>query len=323
MGEHASDSWQPQGRWNRVTRTCRRAEGAVPRPNFAMTRLQTLAPAKINLTLCVLTRRSDDYHDLSSLVAFAEVGDEVALETGSDLDLAVAGPLATAAGDNTNNLILKAARAMQARCAGLKLGHFHLVKRLPAGAGLGGGSADAAAALRLIAQANDIDLSDKRVMDAARATGADVPVCVESKARLMHGVGDVLSSPLKLPKLDALLVFPGVPIVTKDVFGNFTLLAGPRRKTRYEANEIPTERAALLDYLAREANDLELAARLVAPEISEAKDILGDTDARVVRMSGSGSAVFALYETVSLAKRAAAKIKKRRPEWWCMQTVLA
>ena len=113
-----------------------------------------------------------------------------------------------------------------------------------------------------------------------------------------------------------------MPVATKNVFGNFTVVAGPRRKTRYETNVIPTERAALFDYLAREANDLELAARLVAPEISEAKDLLGDSDARVVRMSGSGSAVFALYENAGLAKRAAAKIKKRRPDWLCVQTAL-
>ena len=288
----------------------------------AMSRLQTLAPAKVNLTLCVLARRSDGYHDLSSLVAFADTGDDVALETGNDLDLAVSGPLAAAAGANADNLILKAARAMQARIEGLKLGRFHLVKHLPAGAGLGGGSADAAAALRLIAQANDLAVSDKRVTEAARATGADVPVCVESKARLMHGVGDVLSAPIELPRLDAVLVFPGVPVATKDVFDNFTLVAGPRRKTRYEESEIPKERAALFDYLAREANDLELAARLVAPDISDAKDLLGDSGARVVRMSGSGLAVFALYENASLAKRAAAKVKKRRAAWWCVQTVL-
>jgi 4-diphosphocytidyl-2-C-methyl-D-erythritol kinase len=287
-----------------------------------MPRLKTLAPAKINLTLCVLARRSDGYHDLSSLVAFADTGDELALEPGAGLELAVGGPTAAAAGRADDNLVRKAALALQARIERLKIGRFELTKNLPAGAGLGGGSADAAAALRLIAQANDLELSDKRVMEAARAAGADVPVCLESKARLMHGVGDVLSPPIKLPKLDAVLVFPAVPVATKDVFGNFTLVAGPRRKTRYEASEIPGERKTLLDYLAREANDLELAARLVAPEISTAKDLLGDSDARVVRMSGSGSAVFALYETASLAKRAAAKIKKRRPEWWCVQTVL-
>jgi len=287
-----------------------------------MPRLQTLAPAKVNLTLCVLARRSDGYHDLSSLVAFADIGDELTLESGAGLDLAVRGPMAAAAGKPEDNLVRKAVLALQARIERLKIGRFELTKKLPAGAGLGGGSADAAAALRLIAQANDLALSDKRLMEAASATGADVPVCVESKARLMHGVGDVLSPPLDLPKLDAVLLFPGVPVATKDVFGNFTLVAGPRRKTRYETSEIPKERAALLDYLAREANDLELAARLVATEISEAKDLLGDSDARVVRMSGSGSAVFALYENASLAKRAAAKIKKRRPGWWCAQTVL-
>ena len=287
-----------------------------------MSRLQTLAPAKVNLTLCVLARRSDGYHDLSSLVAFADIGDALALEPGTGFSLAARGPTAAGAGSPEHNLVRTAALAMQARIERLKIGRFELTKNLPAGAGLGGGSADAAAALRLIAQANDLDLGDQRVMDAARATGADVPVCVESAARLMHGVGDVLSSPLDLPKLDAVLVFPGVPIATKDVFGNFTLVAGPRRKARYEESEIPRERLALLDYLAREANDLELAARLVAPVISEAKDLVGDSDARVVRMSGSGSAVFALYENASLAKRAAAKIKKRRPGWWCVQTVL-
>jgi 4-diphosphocytidyl-2-C-methyl-D-erythritol kinase len=288
-----------------------------------MSRLQTLAPAKINLTLCVLARRSDGYHDLSSLVAFADVGDALALETGSGLDLVVSGAMAAGVGATDDNLVLKAAHAMQARVEGLKLGRFVLEKRLPAGAGLGGGSADAAAALRLIAQANDLEVTDKRLMDAARETGADVTVCFESKARLMHGVGDVLSPPIALPKLDAALVFPGVPVATKDVFGNFTLVAGPRRKARYETNEIPTERAALIDYLAREANDLELATRLVAAEISEAKDLLGETGARIVRMSGSGSAVFAIYENAGLAKRAAAKLKKRRPAWWCVQTVLA
>lgn len=287
-----------------------------------MPRLQTLAPAKINLTLCVLARRSDGYHDLSSLVAFADTGDELTLEPGAEFDLVVRGPMAVAAGRLEDNLVRKAALALQARIERLKMGRFELTKHMPAGAGIGGGSADAAAALRLIAQANDLALNDKRVMEAARATGADVPVCVESKARLMHGVGDVLSPPIGLPALDAVLVFPGAPVATKDVFGNFTLVAGPRRTARYEVSEIPTGRAALLDYLGQEMNDLELAARLAAPTISEARDILEQTDAKVVRMSGSGSAVFALYENASLAKRAAAKVKKRRPGWWCVQTVL-
>ena len=288
-----------------------------------MSRLQTPAPAKVNLTLSVLARRSDGYHELSSLVAFAAAGDELSLKPGAGLELIVDGPMAAAAGAVESNLVLKAARALQARIEGVTLGRFALTKHLPAGAGLGGGSADAAAALRLIARANDLALSDARVIEAARATGADVPVCLEAKARLMHGIGEVLSAPLALPQLDAVIAFPGVPVATKDVFGNFTLVAGPRRKTRYAEAEIPSEREALFSFLASEANDLELAARLVAPEIAEAKDLLAATDACLARMTGSGSAVFALYDNAKLAKRAAAKITKRRPGWWVRQTTLA
>jgi 4-diphosphocytidyl-2-C-methyl-D-erythritol kinase len=288
-----------------------------------MSRLQSFAPAKVNLTLCVLSRRADGYHDLSSLVAFAAIGDELALTPGSGFGLSVTGEFAAAAGSSDGNLVTKAARALQQRIEGLRLGRFELIKHLPAGAGLGGGSADAAAALRLLAQLNSIDLQDARLVEAARDIGADVPVCLESKARLMHGIGEVLSAPLTLPKLDAVLLFPGVPLATREVFGNFTLLAGPRRKMRYVDAEIPAERSALFDFLAGEANDLELAARLAEPAISTAKDMLEESgDARIVRMSGSGSALFALYDNASHAKRAAAKISKRKPAWWVKATTL-
>jgi 4-diphosphocytidyl-2-C-methyl-D-erythritol kinase len=288
-----------------------------------MTRLSTLAPAKVNLTLSVLARRTDGFHELSSLVAFADMGDGLVFDPGGSLDLSVRGPMAAMAGVEDDNLVLKATRALQARVEGLKTGRFELTKHLPAGAGLGGGSADAGAALRLLAQANELELTDARVIEAARATGADVPVCLESKARLMHGIGEALSKPIALPKLDAAILFPGVPVATKDVFGNFTLVAGPRRQSRYIDSEVPPEREPLFKFLSSEANDLELAARLVTPEISKAKDLLEQSgDARLVRMTGSGSAVFALYDNASLAKRSAAKAAKRNPGWWCVQTVL-
>jgi 4-diphosphocytidyl-2-C-methyl-D-erythritol kinase len=288
-----------------------------------MSRLKTLAPAKVNLTLCVLARRKDGYHDLSSLVAFASIGDDLAFQPGKKLDLSVDGPFAAASGPRNDNLVLRAALAIHRRVEGLQLGHFKLTKHLPAGAGLGGGSADAAAALRLIAQANEIELDDPRLFEAAFEAGADVPACLESKGRLMHGVGEILSAPIALPKLHAVLVFPGVPLATKDVFENFTLVAGPRRKSRYAESEIPAERDALLEFLARDANDLELAARLAEPAVSEAKTLLEHSgDARVVRMSGSGSAFFALYDNAANAKRAAAKISKRKPGWWVKATTL-
>jgi 4-diphosphocytidyl-2-C-methyl-D-erythritol kinase len=288
-----------------------------------MSLLSTLAPAKVNLMLAVLSRRGDGYHELSSLAAFAAIGDRLALETGSKLDLSVEGPSAAMAGPKEGNLVLKAARAVAERIEGLKLGRFQLTKELPAGAGLGGGSSDAAAALRLIAQANEISSTDPRIAEAARATGADVPVCLDPHARLMHGVGEVLSAPLKLPKIEAVLVFPDKPLSTAAVFGNFTLAAGPRRRSRYGDAEVPTEREALFSFLTKEANDLELAARLTAPEISEVKSLLEESgEARLVRMSGSGSAFFALYDNAALAKRAAAKISKRKPKWWVQATVL-
>jgi 4-diphosphocytidyl-2-C-methyl-D-erythritol kinase len=288
-----------------------------------MPRLKTLAPAKVNLTLCVLARRADGYHDLSSLVAFGSIGDELALAPGASLDLSVDGAFAEAAGLPKDNLVLIAARAIQERAEGLRLGRFELTKHLPSGAGLGGGSADAAAALRLIAQANDLGMDDKRLLEAARSVGADVSVCLDSKARLMHDIGDILSAPIPLPKLDAVLVFPGVPLATGDVFENFTLVAGPRRKSRYAVSEIPTASGALLEFLARDANDLELAARLSEPAISEVKSLLEQSgEARVVRMSGSGSSFFALYDNTAHAKRAAAKISKRKPDWWVKATTL-
>ena len=166
------------------------------------------APAKVNLTLRVVRRRDDGYHDIESLVAFADFGDTLSLSRGQELTLTVRGPSAAAAGEGADNLVLKAARALAARCPDIVLGAFRLDKRLPVAAGLGGGSADAGAALRLLAQANGLARDDPRLYAAARATGADVPVCLDARARVMRGIGDLLSAPLSLPPLPAVLVNP-------------------------------------------------------------------------------------------------------------------
>jgi 4-diphosphocytidyl-2-C-methyl-D-erythritol kinase len=286
-----------------------------------MQRLQTTAPAKVNLTLRVLARRPDGHHELASLVAFASVGDELVLETGASLALTVEGPMAAAAGTNEGNLVLKTAQALIARIAGLRIGHFVLEKRLPAGAGLGGGSADAAAALRLLARLNDIALDDRRLVDAARAVGADVPACVESRARIMHGIGDELSEPLLLPPLNAVLCFPGVAAATSAVFRAYVPTAG--RRTRYSYSAIPAERVALIEFLAGETNDLEKAAISVVPAIAEAKALMEQTGRpELVRMTGSGSAIFAIHEDETKAARAAAEIRNARPGWWAVAATL-
>jgi 4-diphosphocytidyl-2-C-methyl-D-erythritol kinase len=191
-------------------------------------KLAASAPAKLNLTLRILGRRGDGYHDLVSLVAFAPFGDRLTFQPGVPLALEVDGPAANGAGPIADNFVLRAARALAARIEGLRLGGFQLTKQLPSGAGLGGGSADAAAALWLLAKANDIGLNDPRLAAAARETGADVAVCLDPRPRLMGGVGDVLSGPLTLPRLGIVVVHPGVAVPTKSVFAALGLKPGER-----------------------------------------------------------------------------------------------
>src|SRR5262249_21267539 len=156
--------------------------------------------------------------DIESLVTFAELGDGLVLTPGGELSVTVVGPGAGRTGADSENLVLKAARALAASIADLRLGAFSLEKNIPVAAGLGGGSADAAAALRLLARANNLAAHDPRLHEAARATGADVPVCLDPRPRLMRGIGDILSAPLPLPRLCALLVNPGIELPTKLVF---------------------------------------------------------------------------------------------------------
>jgi 4-diphosphocytidyl-2-C-methyl-D-erythritol kinase len=286
------------------------------------------APAKINLTLRVLGRRADGYHELESLVAFAGVGDALTFAPGGALTLAVSGPTAQAAGDNADNLVLKAARALAGRTAGLTVGGFALSKRLPVAAGLGGGSADAAAALRLLARANGIALDDPRLMQAAQATGADVPVCLDPKPRLMRGVGDVLSAPLDLPRLFAVLVNPGVAVSTRDVFAALKLASGPASGGASSPTPLVSEGwagepTAFVAALAKERNDLEAPAIELEPAIADVLAVLQALpDCRLARMSGSGATCFGLFPTNAAAAAAARTLRVGYPQWWVRATAL-
>ena len=286
------------------------------------------APAKINLTLRVLGRRADGYHELESLVAFAGVGDALTFAPGGALTLAVSGPTAQAAGDNADNLVLKAARALAGRIAGLTLGGFALSKRLPVAAGLGGGSADAAAALRLLARANGVALDDPRLMQAAQATGSDVPVCLDPKPRLMRGVGDVLSAPLDLPRLFAVLVNPGVAVSTRDVFAALNLASVPASGGASSPTPLVSEGwggepTAFVAALAKERNDLEAPAIELEPAIANVLAVLQALpDCRLARMSGSGATCFGLFPTNAAAAAAARTLRVGYPQWWVRATVL-
>jgi 4-diphosphocytidyl-2-C-methyl-D-erythritol kinase len=275
------------------------------------------APAKVNLTLRVLGRRADGYHELESLVAFADVADRLALAPGRALALEVRGPNAAQAGADADNLVLKAANALAGLIPGLTLGAFALEKKLPVAAGIGGGSTDAAAALRLLARANNLAGDDPRIYAAARATGADVPVCLDPRTRLMRGIGEKLSAPLKLPPLAAVLVNPGVAVATKDVFAGWKPVAGPGASLDPAALAQLADPGRFLQFLQSQANDLETPAVALAPVIAEALALLRALPGcAVARMSGSGATCFALMSSAAAAAAAAKTMQGKFPNWW-------
>jgi 4-diphosphocytidyl-2-C-methyl-D-erythritol kinase len=281
------------------------------------------APAKVNLTLRVLGRRPDGYHEIESLVAFAGFGDRLTFTPGGKLSLTSAGPQAMHAGSDADNLVLKAASELAARIPGIALGAFHLEKNLPVAAGVGGGSADAAAALRLLAPANGLASGDPRLFAAARATGADVPVCLESRPRLMRGIGEILSAPLDLPPLAAVLVNPGVALATKLVFAGWKPVGEPAAVLDLAAVAKMKTSERLLEVLAEQANDLEAAAIALAPAIAEVVAALrGLAGCRLARMSGSGSTCLGLFSSADEAAMAAETLSRKHLHWWVRATEL-
>jgi 4-diphosphocytidyl-2-C-methyl-D-erythritol kinase len=288
------------------------------------------APAKINLTLRIGRRRPDGYHDLESLVVFAQVGDVLRLDPGPSLDLDVDGPTATHAGPAADNLVLKATQALRAQIADLRVGRFQLTKTIPVAAGLGGGSSDAAAALRLLAHLNDLPAQDSRVLAAARSSGADVPVCLDPQPRIMSGIGEVLSDALALPELHAVLVNPGVPVPTGAVFAALASSRTGAAPTRIddpasqcvEAGREPSF-SALIDALIASANDLEAPALALFPAVTESLAALRSVaSCRLARMSGSGGTCFGLFAAAKEAETAAAALRRDHPRWWVQNTVL-
>ncbi|MFS8037620.1 4-(cytidine 5'-diphospho)-2-C-methyl-D-erythritol kinase [Xanthobacter sp. AM11] len=285
--------------------------------------LRARAPAKINLTLRVEGRRADGFHDLASLVAFAGAGDLVTLDPARPLSLTVTGPTAAAAGPDADNLVLRAAAAFAGEVPGARLGAFLLEKRLPVAAGLGGGSSDAAAALRLLARLNGLPLDDPRLVAAARATGSDVPVCLDPRARMMSGVGDRLSAPLDLPVLPAVLVNCGVAVPTAGVFRALGLAPGQALAGPSHPRTLPGTPAGLIAAIRAVPNDLEPPATGLAPAILDAMARLAAApEVRLVRMSGSGATVFAVTDTCRTAAAVARRVLAAEPRWWVKPTIL-
>jgi 4-diphosphocytidyl-2-C-methyl-D-erythritol kinase len=279
------------------------------------------APAKVNLTLRVVGRRADGYHELDSLVAFAGLCDWLGFEPGDDLTLEVTGPGAGDTGPIHENLVLRAARSLAGRIPGLRLGHFRLVKRLPAAAGLGGGSADAAAALRLLANEAGLSVDDPRVRASAGATGADVLACLSPQARTIRGIGDELGPAIRLPNIFALLVNPRVHAPTPKVFAAFDLTSEPNAGRSSPAAGF--EKSPASDFGSLGCNDLETAAIQVAPVIAAVlKRLAQIPTARATGMSGSGATCFALFSDRRSAAAARRNVAAEHPEWWVEATDL-
>jgi 4-diphosphocytidyl-2-C-methyl-D-erythritol kinase len=271
-----------------------------------------LARAKINLALHVTGQRADGYHLLDSLVCFADVGDRITARASAHLTLSISGPFAPGVPGGTGNLVLQAAQTFGAD----KGAAVTLEKNLPPASGIGGGSADAAAALHVLADLWSLPLPGPAQL---LALGADVPVCVAGHPTRMSGIGDVLHPVSSMPQFPAVLVNPGLPVATPDVFRALSQKQNP------PLAEMPDQPdpAAWLTWLAGQRNDLQAPACQLVPEIRAVLDALcAMPTCTLARMSGSGGTCFGLFQTAEQAASAAQNLSRNNPDWWVQACTL-
>jgi 4-diphosphocytidyl-2-C-methyl-D-erythritol kinase len=276
--------------------------------------IRVAAPAKINLYLHVVGRRADGYHELDSLVAFADIADFVTARPAADLSLAIDGPFAAALGGApANNLVLQAARLLASHCGVTAGAALRLTKTLPIASGIGGGSSDAAAALRALQSLWKLQTSGNELAGLAARLGADVPVCLLGRAAWLGGIGDVLVPAPALPPVAVVLANPGIALATPAVF---TARRGPFSAPSRFAEPI-ADAAGLAAALASRRNDLTEAAVGIVPAIADVLARLAACEGGLIaRMSGSGATCFALFAETAAARAAATRISGERPDWW-------
>jgi 4-diphosphocytidyl-2-C-methyl-D-erythritol kinase len=265
--------------------------------------------------LRVLGRRADGFHELQSLVAFADCGDSLSFTPGGALALDLAGPFAEGLGSDAN-LVMKAARAAMEIAPTIQPGRFALDKRLPVASGLGGGSSDAAAALRLLAEANPGCLSDPVLGDIADALGSDIRVCLHGGSAWMEGRGERVTPAHPLPEIHAVLANPGVAVSTAAVFGALERDRGAAAEPCAAPGAF-RDAAALAEWLGANPNDLEPPAKALAPAIASCIAALAaQPRGLIARMSGSGATCFALFGAAEDALAAAARLRASHSGWW-------
>jgi 4-diphosphocytidyl-2-C-methyl-D-erythritol kinase len=269
------------------------------------------APAKINLFLHVGERRADGFHPLQSLAVFTDLGDVLAMEDAVELSLAVAGPFAAGLQGEGDNLVLRAGRALGSGGARLTL-----TKNLPVASGIGGGSADAAAALRGLSRL--WTTGDRNLHEIAATLGSDIPVCVDSTAAFMEGRGEILRPVPSMPRVPMLLVNPGVPVPTRDVFAALESRSGAEMKLPGGHFQ---DTADLLRFLESTRNDLQAPALKLQPVIGEVlAAIAALPGALMARMSGSGATCFGIFADDDCCRRAAGTLRLAAPGWWVAPT---
>ena len=274
-----------------------------------MTVVEAFVPAKVNLTLHVTGQRDDGYHTLDSLAMFADIGDRMTITMPGDYNLTVEGPMADGVPTDDSNLVLRAARMMRMRA------DIRLVKHLPNAAGLGGGSGDAAATLRVLS-----GFGGKPVPGDGIELGADVPLCLQSDAARVTGIGDTVTRLPNLPTLDAVLVNPRLPVLTSEVFKRLQ-----HKVNRPMPQELPSfsSAAELTLWLRDMRNDLQEPAIEAEPVIQQVFETLEKTPGCLLaRMSGSGGTCFGIYNDRETAGAAAGRLKEDFPSWWVEATRL-
>jgi 4-diphosphocytidyl-2-C-methyl-D-erythritol kinase len=279
-----------------------------------------LARAKVNLYLHITGKRSDGYHLLDSLIVFADTGDEIALAPADELSLTIDGPFADGLGAGPDNLVLRAAQALQEITGARGGAAIRLTKNLPIASGIGGGSADAAATLAALCGLWDVAPGRAALHAVAARLGADVPVCLDGAASFVGGIGEELAPARGLPPAWLLLANPRIATPTPAVFnarqGAFSKAA--------RWNEAPRDFADFATRLRSCANDLTEAAISVTPAIRDVLVALAELPGCVLaRLSGSGATCFGLFANGADARAAERTLRDRQPGWWVTAAPIA
>lgn len=279
--------------------------------------LKVHVPAKINLFLHVLGNSSNGYHELESLVAFTEVGDDLLIEPADKLTFALKGPFSNKLLLNESNLVVQAAQLMGKGFKSLPGAKITLEKNLPIASGIGGGSADAAAVFSALNVFWRIGKTNKELAALGLSLGADVPVCIYGKTAFLGGIGEIIEPAPELPSMGVLLVNPNLSLSTASVFSSFdSAFSKANNKIESWLNL-----QNFITYLQEKRNDLELSAKRLAPEINEVLNVLeNEPNCLLARLSGSGATCFGLFSSSDGAKKGKQSISQKHQEWWVRDT---